>query len=190
VFLDVAAKMNYYNDNTIQARRTACSKFFEILEDDQKTIEYVRDNLDVIKARFSNRYKDVRGATVEEYARRVGIVLNDFTSWNTDRAAFERDLAARQSKPAEGERKPRSKPTEASNSNGNGNGAHTAEDVRVVKFPIRPDFDVSITLPKSGITVAELKKLVYFLLPYTNDWEPNDAPRNVFSMLEGETHRS
>jgi hypothetical protein len=76
----------------------------------------------------------------------------------------------------------------------NGNG-HTAQqeanpDSRTVTFPIRPDFDVAITLPRSGLTVQELKKLVYFLLPYANDWEPSESPRNVFKMLEGDEARA
>jgi hypothetical protein len=32
--------------------------------------------------------------------------------------------------------------------------------------------------------VQELKKLVYYLLPDTQEWEPTDSPRNVFNMLE------
>jgi hypothetical protein len=39
-------------------------------------------------------------------------------------------------------------------------------------------------LPRDGLTVAELKKLLYFLLPYTKDWEPNGSPQQVFAALE------
>lgn len=53
---------------------------------------------------------------------------------------------------------------------------------RTVTFPIRPDFDVSITLPREGLSVSELKKLLYFMLPYATDWEPSMSPRSVFEV--------
>jgi hypothetical protein len=197
-FLGIAGSKGFLNDNTVNARRTACNKFFDILEPDQKNVEYVRDNLDVIKSRFSNLNKDVAGTTVDEYARRVVLVLNDFTAWKADRAAWERSVSAKQSaRPAaDGEKRARApkqeKAKQSQATNGNG---HTAQqeahpDSRTVTFPIRPDFDVAITLPRSGLTVQELKKLVYFLLPYANDWEPSESPRNVFKMLEGDEARA
>lgn len=192
-FLGIAGDKGFLNDNTVVARRTACNKFFDILEPDQKTVEYVRDNLDVVKARFSNLNKDVRGNTVDEYARRVKLVLDDFTAWKTDRSAWERDVSARSRPAGDGERKakpkaekPKAPPQQSTTGNG---AAHQAPpnanpDTRTVTFPIRPDFDLSVTLPRAGIKVDELKRLVYFLLPYAQDWEPSESPRSVFPMLE------
>lgn len=196
-FLGIAASKGFLNDNTVNARRTACNKFFDILDEDQKNVEYVGNHLDVIKARFSNLNKEVAGTTVDEYARRVQLVLNDFTAWKEDRSAWERNVSAKQSaRPAgDGEKKVRApKADKAKAPPPQGNGAahtgntanHTNPDSRVVSFPIRPDFDLQVTLPRSGLTVPELKKLVYFLLPYTSDWEPTQSPRSVFPMLEGD----
>jgi len=190
-FLGIAGSKGFMNDNTVVARRTACNKFFDILDPDQKTVEYVRDNLDVIKGRFSNLNKEVRGNTVEEYRRRVQLVIDDFTKWKADRAAWEREVSARQSPRAtsDGDKKSR---TKAETPNTRKNGAspqdppRSSQDTRVVTFPIRSDFETQITLPRNGLTVQELKKLVYFLLPYASDWEPSESPRNVFPMLESE----
>lgn len=193
-FLGIAAQKGFLNDNTAVARRTACNKFFDILDPDQKSVEYVRDHLDVIKARFSNLNKEVAGTTVEEYSRRVQRVLNDFDEWKADRAGWERRVSAKQSarNNADGEKKPRSSKPEktkapsAAATNGTDhrtNGRHDSE-TRTVTFPIRPNFDLSITLPRSGITVDELRKLVYFLLPYAQDWEPTQSARAVFPILE------
>jgi hypothetical protein len=189
-FLSITADKGFINDNTAQARRTACSKLFGILDDEQKNVEYVRDNLGVVKARFSNLNKDVAGATVDEYARRVKLVIDDFTGWTADRGGWERATAAKQAgRPADGEKKAKPK---ADKPKAQGNGAastdqgQTNQDERVVTFPIRPDFDLKITLPRNGLTVPELKKLVYFLLPYAQDWEPSESPRSVFNMLERE----
>lgn len=188
-FLTIAAEKGFLNDNTVFARKTACKKFFDILEPGQKTVEYVRDNLDVIKARFLNLHKNINGNTVEEYARRIKLVLNDFTSWKKDRAAWEKSISARQnSRPTnEGEKKGSQKTENAKKQSQNSE--HTTaqqakQNTRIVKFPIRPDFEVSIEIPAEGLTTTELKKLLYFLLPYAKDWEPSQSPKSVFPMLD------
>src|ERR1051326_820265 len=68
-FLDIAVKQGFLNDNTVAARRTAVNKFAEIIDVENRTVEYLHDNLDVVKTRFSNLNKEVRGNTVDEYAR-------------------------------------------------------------------------------------------------------------------------
>src|SRR5438876_7726448 len=155
-FLDVATNKNFFNDNTVQSRRVACNKFFEILDEDQKTVEYVRDNLDVIKTRFTNRYKDVRGNTVDSYANRVLLVLKDFLAWKADRSAWERDVAARQSTRAtagEGEKRARTaKPKAAAAS------AAPREDdpdTQTVRVPLPGGREVVINLPRE-LTVRDL----------------------------------
>src|SRR5437660_9647162 len=95
-FLSIAEDKGFLNANTVQGRRTACTKLFSVLEDDeQRTMEYVRDNLELIKTRFQHLNNDVRGQTVDEYARRAAIAISDFTKWKTDRAGWEKEIAAR-----------------------------------------------------------------------------------------------
>jgi len=189
-FLVIAEKQGFLNDNTVQARRTACNKLFSVLDEDQKTVEYVRDNLDLIKTRFQNLNKEVRGGTVEEYGRRVQLVLNDYAQWKTDRSGWERDVGARgarESRMTSGdtEKKPRSTPrAEKSKQSPSDGAANNGGAARVVTFPLRQDFEVSVGLPRDGITVSELKRLLWFLLPYARDWEPTTSPRVVFPMLE------
>jgi hypothetical protein len=189
-FLSIVASKGYWNDNTVQARRTACSKFFDILDPDQKNVEYVRENLDVIKGRYMNLNKDAAGTTVDEYGRRVKLVIDEFSTWKTDRSGWEKQNAAKQAgRPAaDGEKKakPKADKPKAQNNGIAQQEQQADQDARVVSFPIRPDFDLKVTLPRNGLTVPELKKLVYFLLPYANDWEPSESPRSVFGMLERE----
>lgn len=191
-FLDIAARQGLLNDNTVAARRTACNKLFDILDPENKTVEYVLENLDVVKARFSNRNKDVRGNTVDEYARRVQIVLDDFTEWKADRAGWERKISSRHSnRPAgDGEKVVKLKADKAKTENKADAPPPPPPNVRVVTFPIRPDFDLEVKLPREGLTVQELKRLVYYLLPYAQDWEPTESPRNVFPMLERDDRRA
>ena len=114
-FLGIIEEQGFLNDNTAVARRTACKKLFDILDPEQRTVEYVRDNLPVIKTRFSNLNKEVRGGTVDEYARRVQLVIDEFTKWKADRAAWEREQASKQNaRPAgDGERKSKPKAEKA-----------------------------------------------------------------------------
>lgn len=184
-FLDIIAKKNILNDNTVQARRTACNKLFELLEPDERTVEHVRDHLDSLKSRFSNKYKEMAGATVEEYGRRVRQVLDDYIAWSTDRAAWERSIAAKQSaKPArDDEKKPRAataKPTV----NGLGD---SSPSTTTATFPFPNGRRVKIELPTEGLSMQEIKRLGYFLLPYANDWNPDAMPAQ--QRVEDMSHR-
>ncbi len=181
-FLTIAEKQGFINEHTAQARRTACSKLFSVLEPDQRNVEYVRNNLEGIKTRFQNLNREVRGGTVEEYGRRVQLVLDSYTVWSTDRAEWERTAGSKGAKSTtteSAEKKPRANKQEKKTAE-----PETDPDSRTVSFPLRPGFDLTITLPRDGITVKELKKLLYFLLPYTKDWEPTGTPQQVFSALE------
>ena len=90
-FLTTTMGQGYINNNTGLGRKTACAKLFEILEPEQKTVAYVRENIDAIKTRFQNLNKTVRGQTIEEYGRRVLFAVNDYMSWMADRPAWERE---------------------------------------------------------------------------------------------------
>jgi hypothetical protein len=185
-FLEIIAKKNILNDNTVQARRTACNKLFELLEPDERTVEHVRDHLDSLKSRFSNKYRDINGATVEEYGRRVRAVLDDYAAWSTDRAAWERNIAAKQAgKPRDEERKPRAEKPKPS-TNGSGSGAGDSPSTTTAVFPFPGGRRVKIELPAEGLSMTEIKRLGYFLLPYANDWSPETmpAPQRVEDMSD------
>lgn len=185
-FLDRVSAQGFVNPNTANARKTACTKFFTILEPDQRTIEYVTDNLEVIKHQFQNLNPDVTGSTADEYARRVQTVLKDFAAWSEDRGAWEKRVTSKQS--AAADRPPRAPRSETWRVEASVPGAAqraVSGKPRVVVFPIRPDFEMTVTLPPDLLTLAELRKVAYYLLPYAKDWEPTtDEPRGVFPMLE------
>lgn len=186
-FLSIAAEKGFINDNTANARRTACSKFFGILDEDQKNVEYVRDNLDVVKARFQNLNKDVTGSTVDEYARRVKLVIDDFTAWTADRSGWEKSIAAKQSRAAsgEGEKKSKAKTAEkpkpeAAGSAGVGN-IHADPSMRTVEFPLR-NGDAKVTFPRE-LTMADVKKMAWGLMTYATDFDPEVSTRDPFPAL-------
>lgn len=197
-FLGIAASKGFLNNNTVQSRLTACDKFFDILDPDQKNVEYVRDNLDVIKSRFSNLNKDVAGTTVDEYGRRVKLVLDDFAAWKDDCAGWERSVSAKQAARSAGDNEKKAKPKaekkaqQTENLGQATNNRDFADDatMRVLEFPLRKDVEVKISLPRDGITMAELKKIAWFLLPYATDFDPGVSPRETFTMLEGNDIRA
>lgn len=190
-FLTIIETQGYLNDNTAQARRTACAKLFSVLDEGQRTVEYVRDNIESIKTRFQNLNREIRGTTIEEYGRRVVLAIADFERWTTDRAGWERDAGSRgvkdtKSSASDGEKKQRPPRAEKSNNTDSTASAAAAPDPdsRTVSFPLRPAFEVTVKLPRDGITMAELRRIAWFLLPYATDFDPSESPRAQFPMLE------
>jgi len=186
-FLGIVASRGTWNDNTVQARRTACNKFFDILDEGEKNVEYVRDNLDVIKARYMNLNKNAAGATVDEYGRRVKLVLEEFAEWKADRSAWEKKHASKQSTRAadDGEKKakPRAeKPKAQEPASTSTAGASTADpSMRTIEIPLR-NGDATLTIPRE-LTMADVKKIAWGLMTYATDFDPEVSPRDPFPML-------
>ncbi len=190
-FLDIVEQKHHWPGNTAQARRTACTKLFALLEDDQKTVEYVRDNLDVLKHRFSNANKLVAGGTVEEYGRRVQLVLNEFAEWSKDRAAWERKQAAKQSSRGKEDR-PREKTKPAATAPTRVNGHAPEHETITAQFPFPGGRMVTVVLPKEGLTRTEMRRLGQFLVPWANDWDPSAQmvpPAAESALLEDDADR-
>ncbi len=184
-FIDIAEKKDYFNEHTIQSRRSACNKFFESLDEDQQTVEYVAEHMDVIKARFTNRHPEIRGGTVDVYAKRAALVLKDFFAWKADRYAWERDLAARQAgRPAAGDgekRAPRPEKAKAAPAAEHVN--EDSSDTHTVTIPLPAGTKVIVKLPNT-LLVKDLQRVMWALLAYTSDWDPSVPPRQTFAQLE------
>lgn len=65
---------------TAKARQVALRKFMKVLKEDEKTVEYLSDNLEIIKKRVLDDDRNIRGKTVEEYAKRIRQTLRGFKS--------------------------------------------------------------------------------------------------------------
>lgn len=178
-FLDYTVNKNFLNTNTAGSRKTACKNLFDVLDENEKTVEYVAKNLDSVVHRFGIKNKDkFTGQTIEVYKSRVKNTLDDFDSWTTDKAGWERNVIGRSKTSS-------AKPKEEKPSAGKGKqsgarrpeAAAPAEEAtyssgkatRKLSFPIRPDFEAKVEIPMDGLTSAELRRLGLFLLPYCND---------------------
>ena len=58
-------------------------------------------------------------------------------------------------------------------------------DARVVKIPLPSGFEVTITLPRE-LSVKDLKRVLWALLPYAADWDPSVSPVQTFPQLENQ----
>jgi hypothetical protein len=186
-FLEIVGSKGFLNPNTVGARATACRKFIDILEPEQRNVEYLTDNLDVVKGRFMHLNKDVAGATVDEYARRVKLVVDDFVAWKADRAGWEKKNAAKQaSRPAsDGEKKakPKADKTETASTSKPDISATIDPSMRTVEVPLRKGVEAKLTIPREDFTMADAMKIAWAMVAYTSDFDPEVSPRNPFPML-------
>ncbi len=171
-FLDYTVNKNFLNTNTAGSRKTACNNLFNVLDDDQKCVEYITKNLDSVVHRFSIKNKDkFTGQTIEVYKSRVKNTLDDFTAWSKDKAAWERSVISR-TKQSTSKAKDENVSTGKSR---NQNKAQEQEESpqgkpsRKLSFPVSTGFEVKVEIPFEGLTSAELNRLGMFLLPYCND---------------------
>jgi hypothetical protein len=174
-FLDIAQMKGHINGNTVVARRTACKKLFTVLDPDQRTIEYVAGNLDVIRNQFQKLHPGVLGTTVEEYARRASLVIADFEKWSKDRAAWEKEIAAKATKSNGDGGEKRAKSEKPKRSVVAATETDTPADARTITVPLGSGFEATVTFPKD-LTFAQVKRLAFALAPYASDWDPEARP--------------
>jgi hypothetical protein len=181
-FLTTTAKQGYLNENTALGRRTACVKLFAVLEQDQQSVAYVIDNMEGIKKRFQNLNKDVRGGTVDEYARRVLFAVNDYLKWKADRGAWEREAGSRGKPAGDGEKKAKAPKVEKQVAEA---APVVSATTRLVAIPIRSDFDVSMVIPKD-ITIHEVRKIAYVLAGMVVNHDPTTkAVQDLLDFKDG-----
>lgn len=81
--------------NSINAMSNAVAAVDAELQSEEKTVEFVLENREVIKRRLQNSNKNITGETIEVYLKRTFTALNHFLGWSADRAAWEKKVAAR-----------------------------------------------------------------------------------------------
>ena len=183
-FLEFAGRKLILNEQAINCRLTACNNLFAVLNEEEDNIEYILSNLDVLVNRFRNSNNNVRASTLKVYKSRVKSSLEDFKAWSADPFAWERAVTdkTRASLGAE-TRKDKLTKVIPDKPLPKRKAAPVEEEVltrdterRKVAFPIRPDFNVEVTLPANGLTRKELNRLGLFLYPYCNEIDAEDSP--------------
>lgn len=193
-FLEFAGRKSILNEQAINCRLTACNNLFSVLNEEEDSIDYILQNLDLLINRFRNKNDNVRGSTLKVYKSRVKSSLEDFKAWSADPFAWERavtdkarahGLQTRKDKKVEAPTKksPKKKAVVTASAEEPVEALPTAEAAatptqggRKVSFPIRPDFCVEMTLPPEGLTLKELHRLGLFLYPYCADIDADRSP--------------
>lgn len=185
-FLEMAGSRSILNEHTVNCRLTACHNLFSILNTGEDNVHYMLQNLELLVNRFRNKNTSVQASTLKVYKSRLKSTLEDFTAWSKDAIAWERTVleksqqagrdkkakekAAATPSPAPEKTKSRTVPTATVPTP---RVIETGE-VRKVSFPLRPDFNLEITMPADGLSSKEILKLNLFLYPYCKDIESRD----------------
>lgn len=183
-FLEQAGEKAILNESAVQCRLSACHSLFSVLNAGEDNVDYILNNLDLLIHRYRNKNPNMQSNTVKVYKSRVKNSLEDYSAWLRDAAAWEKSVSERSKLQMGKERRSKSlpsapKPREPKRAHAhalsdpqNGNGKnHSYGVARKVAFPIRPDFNLEITLPAEGLSLKELLRLGLFLFPYCKDAE-------------------
>jgi len=170
---DIVTGQGFMNANTAGARKIAVGRLSEVLEDENRTCEYVLNNLDIVKHRFQNLNDAMTGATVDIYAKRAVLAINDYLSWKKDRLAWEKGAANKGTK-SSGDGEKKAKPAKVEKQVETAPAAVVNSNTRLVAVPIRADFDVSMVIPKD-ITINEVRKIAYVLAGMVANYDPTIA---------------
>ncbi len=186
-FLEFAARKGILNETGIQHRLTAAHNLFAMLNEDEDSLDFILQNLDVLVNRFRNKNPNVQASTLKVYKSRVKSSIEDFRAWSADPFAWERTvtdkakaMALENRKEKRAQKKASAKKESVVVASAVAPESTVAETenvpvhipnatVRRVSFPIRPDFNIDIFLPTEGITQKELNRLGMFLYPYCQD---------------------
>lgn len=176
-FLELAGRNAILTDNAMHCRLSACHNLFSVLREGETTAEYVLKNLDLLISRFRKKNDAVSASTLKVYKSRVKSSVEDFVLWSRDPIAWEKGMIA---KSTESKRDGKAKAArqakktdplavdEIESASGPTRG-------RRMSLPIRPDFDVEITIPSDGLTAKELLRLELFLYSFCKELGQKDA---------------
>jgi hypothetical protein len=149
-----------------------------VVQEEEDSIPFLVDNLDVLTHRFRNQNQNVRASTLKVYKSRVKHSIEDFRAWSADPFLWERELT--QKKKHQGVEKRRegaaskraSKQTVAPTD-------EASAPIRAsqqIRLPLRPDVSIEITIPAEGLKIKDLHRIGMFLLPYCEDVDPMKVP--------------
>jgi hypothetical protein len=149
-----------YKKNTALAREAACALIGSILEPGHDSVGYVKDHLDDLVKRYGNLNPNASKASIDTYRSRVERAIEDFIGHKTDANWQPRSRARR------GEASPSAATTPS--------GTPLAKTINEIadelfpkpaaanalrhRFPLRPDFDVEVLLPRD-FTSKEAKRV-------------------------------
>jgi hypothetical protein len=192
-FLEFAGNKSILNEHTVQCRLTACNNLFSILNEGEDNVAYMIQNLDLLVNRFRNKNSNVQDSTLKVYKSRVKSSLEDFQAWSKDPVAWEKTVMDKSNNARAREKKPKPAPVHHEPKvkaipdpepvtpppprapKREPQAAAAPSGGRRVSFPVRPDFNLEMTIPNDGLSMKELLKLGLFLYPYCKESQDTRA---------------
>lgn len=175
-FIEQAGRNAILSENAMHCRLSACHNLFSVLREGETTAEYVLKNLDLLISRFRKKNDAVSPATLKVYKSRVKSSVEDFLHWSRDPLSWEKEMNDK----AEGRGREREAKAKSPRPPKRRDGEPTASPeaplastgptrARRMSLPIRPDFDVEISIPADGLTAKELLRLELFLYSFCKE---------------------
>jgi hypothetical protein len=158
-----------YNSATARNLEAACAHVEPVLEPGSDTVGYVSDHLDEIIQRYGNLNQQVGQASLGAYRARVRRAIADFVGHRTD-PQWRPTSRPKRSVPEIGGPVSVSAPKTPTHS------SISAESPGALRhrLPLRPDFDVEITLPRD-FTGREAKRVLAWITALAGEDRPEGA---------------
>lgn len=93
-FIDFIGKKSLIKSATVRNWRNAATQLFTVLE--REELADLREiDVDLLVERFSNKRRDVTGASLKTYKGRYKSAINEFFSWVKNRVDYQPSIASR-----------------------------------------------------------------------------------------------
>jgi len=173
-FFEYVKNKKVVSENTATSWVAAVSALSEQLEPEERTVEFVLDNSDLIKNRLQNSNHNLKGETIDVYIKRSSIALRHYLAWQKDRSAWEREMASRGiSRSATIKTAKTAKSAERPANDGTRTQDEQTHNPSARRFPIPiNDSDAfTVELPTS-YAMDDLVRVVWALAVYAKDFNP------------------
>lgn len=170
-FLEYVNKKGIMSGNTVNSLSGAIIAVNDALDPEERMVDFVLANGDVIKNRLQNKSTDMSGKTINEYVVRTQRALKHFIEWKKDRAGWEKNQASKPKVEASSAKKDK-KASQQTASDTTGQ-QKTTLNGRTIPVPTNNGlFEVAI--PEKFV-MSDLVRVVWALAVHAKDFDPSDV---------------
>jgi hypothetical protein len=171
-FLDVVSAKALVNANTVNGWKAA---FTRILKEEPDATDVRTIDIKTAIRRYHNGHPGVLSpASLQQYERRLGIVIEEFTKYQDDPGAYKG--RGRHPTTAPGSAKKTGKiivtgTGKLASSGGSVSATGTVVSGLSLEFPMRPDFLAQVVVPRD-MTKIEARRFTHFIMTLAQDYDP------------------
>lgn len=173
---DRAGERGLLNPTTARLKVTALRRLLSVLADDEQLgAKEALETLDSLVVRLA-RKEGGNPETLGTYKQRAESILRDFLDYHANPLAFQNRSAERPVKAvpkASAEKKKADKPADKAESSQSVGEGIDANATRRFVFPLGNGRDFVYHIPVGGITMAEVKRVMFHLGSMATDFDPS-----------------